>query len=164
MRRTAYRRMLSLRPIPAVPRPTPVGQLSAQSRHKRRLGFDPSPRWAARPPRRRCRPGHDRPCRSPHALATVLKASLTAGRRSPKPASGRGLKPFDARSGAMEPPDARAARPAPGAPPATGACAGDWSLRRGKQGDDVRPLPRMRQRSDRGMSQADGLRFVLGVT
>ena len=70
-----------------------------------------------------------------HALATVLIAS-TALDRSPKPASGRlkGSSPFDGSLRPDEPPDAGAARPAPGAP------SGDRSLRQGRQGDTVEAI------------------------
>ena len=103
-----------------------VGPLSAQSRAGR----------AAEPDEARCRPGPDRlrlglvahPCPR-HGLA----ASLTAFERSTKPASGRQTP---------EPPTR-----GPGAPPARGACA------RESRAIPCMQLPRMRPRSDRGMSQ-----------
>ena len=50
-----------------------------------------------------------RPPAPAHALATVLRASLTAFDRSPKPASGRlkGSSPFDGSLRPDEPPDGR---------------------------------------------------------
>ena len=94
----------------------------------------------------------------------VLRASLTAFDREPKPASGRvkGSSPFDGSLRPDEPPDAGAfdqrqalRRPA-GAPPATGACA--------REGRTIpwRQLPRMRQRSDRGMLQGGWTAVRLG--
>ena len=106
--------------------------------------------------------------RPAHALATVLRASLTGFRplAQTRQRSPEGSSPFDGSLRPDEPPDAGAARPAPGArrrqarqrqalAPA-GACA--------REGRAIpwRQLPRMRQRSDRGMSQGGWTAVRLG--
>jgi hypothetical protein len=125
-----------------------------------RLRARPAP--AASPQDARCRPGPDR-LQFAQAFATVLRASLTAFERSPKPASGRlkGLSPFD---GALRPDEPLCRRQEP---QARRASASDRSLRQGRWDDTLDELPRMQQRSDRGMSQGGWatiiplLRFVL---
>jgi hypothetical protein len=77
----------------------------------------------------------------------VLRASLTRSERPLKPVNGS-LRPMTARR--------QAARPSPGAPSAMGACARECRAIPSAQ------LPRMRQRSDRGMSQGGWTAVRLG--
>ena len=105
-----------------------------------------------------------------HAPVTVRRASLTGFDRSPKPGQRPpDPSPFDGSPRPDEPPDATASstharrapptvrsRPGPGAPPATGACA------REGRAISSRQLPRMRQRSDRGISQDGWTAIRLG--
>ena len=79
-----------------------------------------------------------------------------------------GSSPFDGSLRPDEPPDAGAARPAPGAPsaaearPAAGAPAATGACAREGRAILSSQLPRMRQRSDRGMSQGGGAAVRLG--
>ena len=100
------------------------------------------PRWPRGPARRRAAgPAmiafQARPCRSPHALATVLRVSLTGFDRSPKPGRGRrspeDSSPFD---GSLRP----MSGPTPAARPAAGALRRRRSLRQGRQGDTVEAI------------------------
>jgi hypothetical protein len=120
--------------------------------------------------RRRCRIPAVARCRCwGHCAATVIQLLLSPplAVSGPEPPVLPSSSPFDGSLRPDGPPDAGAARPrqgAPpsaGAPPAPGACAGEGKA------IPSRPLPRMRQRSDRGMPQGGWatiiplLRFVL---
>ena len=99
-------------------------------------------------------------CPLAHALATVLKASLTASRRSPKPASGRlrGSSPFDGSLRPDEPPDA-------GPLEQRQALRQRQELAPGKAGRYHRGnCPGCGSAPIEACREADGLRFVLGFT
>src|ERR1700733_1650010 len=118
--------MAAFASTPGLPEATAVGARSAQTRHNRRSGFSSGLNEPARAAQLRRATG-PAPIvfQLARALATVLGAST----------AGRPLAQTAERS------------PAPGARPATGACAREGRAIRSMQ------LPRMRQRSDRGMLQ-----------
>jgi hypothetical protein len=164
---------LGIEVTPSVPRSSASFDPLPMAASPRVAGSADRPTVAAQPREERCRPGPDRlparPCRSPMPSPQSSEPRRRA-EHLPKPPSGRlkGSSPFDGSLWPDEPPDAgpleqrqvldqrQKPRPAAGAPSATGACAME------SRGIPWRQLPRMRQRSDRGMSQGGWTAVRLG--